>query len=91
MSMLLMIYSICNMHVVSWGTRESATAVDPTAKAPKKPDSKLQVGKQTLSHKHRIHITSTVDARSISMTFNYKYYASLRKLYNLSILVANIW
>ncbi|WAR10040.1 CHS2-like protein [Mya arenaria] len=44
MSMLLMIYSICNMHVVSWGTRESATATDPNAKAApqKKPDSKLQ-------------------------------------------------
>jgi len=26
MSMLLMIYSICNMHVVSWGTRENAVA-----------------------------------------------------------------
>ncbi|XP_053386095.1 chitin synthase chs-2-like isoform X2 [Mercenaria mercenaria] len=42
MSMLLMIYSICNMHVVSWGTRESATAVNPNEKPAKKPDSKLQ-------------------------------------------------
>jgi len=45
MSMLMMIYSICNMHVVSWGTRESATAVDPNAPAAptRKPDSKIQV------------------------------------------------
>lgn len=42
MSMLLMIYSICNMHVVSWGTRESATAANPNQKPPKKADNKLQ-------------------------------------------------
>ena len=36
------------MHVVSWGTRESATAVDPNKKPVKKLDSKLQVfDKQT--------------------------------------------
>ncbi|OWF44368.1 Chitin synthase 3 [Mizuhopecten yessoensis] len=29
MSMLLMIYSICNMHIVSWGTRENAVASNP--------------------------------------------------------------
>ncbi|XP_033728584.1 chitin synthase chs-2-like isoform X2 [Pecten maximus] len=29
MSMLLMIYSICNMHIVSWGTRENAVATNP--------------------------------------------------------------
>ena len=30
MSMILMIYSICNLHVVSWGTRENAVAAPPT-------------------------------------------------------------
>ncbi|KAK3083083.1 hypothetical protein FSP39_013460 [Pinctada imbricata] len=36
MSMLLMIYSICNLHVVSWGTRENAIAAQPNAKPEKK-------------------------------------------------------
>ena len=50
MSMLLIIYSICNMHVVSWGTRESATAADPNKKPVKKPDNKLQVFDSTSVH-----------------------------------------
>lgn len=32
MSMLLMIYSMCNLHVVSWGTRENAVAANPAEK-----------------------------------------------------------
>ena len=53
MSMLLMIYSMCNMHVVSWGTRESATAADPNKKPAKKPDSKLQVNDARQSKKSK--------------------------------------
>lgn len=41
MSMLLMIYSICNLHVVSWGTRENAIAAQPNAKPQKKKDGKI--------------------------------------------------
>lgn len=41
MSMLLMIYSICNLHVVSWGTRENAVAAQPNKPKEKKPDSKI--------------------------------------------------
>ncbi|XP_041374240.1 chitin synthase chs-2-like [Gigantopelta aegis] len=32
MSMLLMLYSVCNIHVVSWGTREIITQATTTAK-----------------------------------------------------------
>nr|XP_022324471.1 uncharacterized protein LOC111125208 isoform X3 [Crassostrea virginica] len=41
MSMLLMIYSICNLHVVSWGTRENAIAAQPNAKPEKKKNGKI--------------------------------------------------
>ncbi|VDI35520.1 chitin synthase [Mytilus galloprovincialis] len=41
MSMLLMIYSICNLHVVSWGTRENAIAAQPDKPKTKKQDSKI--------------------------------------------------
>ena len=41
MSMLLMIYSICNLHVVSWGTRENAVAAQPDKPKEPKPDSKI--------------------------------------------------
>lgn len=43
MSMLLMIYSICNLHVVSWGTRE---VMQPTqAEQAKKEQKKLKSGR----------------------------------------------
>ncbi|XP_052081155.1 chitin synthase chs-2-like [Mytilus californianus] len=41
MSMLLMIYSICNLHVVSWGTRENAIAAQPDKPKTKTQDSKI--------------------------------------------------
>ncbi|XP_050419061.2 chitin synthase chs-2 [Patella vulgata] len=43
MSMLLMIYSMCNLHVVTWGTRETTTAVTVNQKNSKpSKDGRLQ-------------------------------------------------
>lgn len=41
MSMLLMIYSICNMHIVSWGTRENAVATNPAEPKKKSKATKI--------------------------------------------------
>ncbi|KAK3589760.1 hypothetical protein CHS0354_021088 [Potamilus streckersoni] len=57
MSMLLMMYSICNLHIVSWGTRESATAVpvNNAKQAKKTSTSKIQSILNRLSNNHDEH------------------------------------